>query len=158
MKQIAITIELSDERATQTFGERLGQLAGLGTVVYLYGELGSGKTTFVRGFLKGKGYFGRVKSPTYTIVESYDKAQLPIHHFDLYRFKDPEEIEYLGIRDYLYGNNIILIEWPEKGKGYLPNPTLKLTLEIIDRGRKVHLAAANLLGQEIIDKYENQKA
>lgn len=154
MKQIAITMELPNERATLALGEYLGQLAYSSMVIYLYGELGAGKTTLVRGFLHAKGYFGRVKSPTYTFVESYLDLKIPVHHFDLYRLNKPVEIECLSIRDYLQDKRIILIEWPEKGRGYLPEPTMKLTMEILPEGRKINLAAANLLGQTILDQFD----
>ena len=153
MKQIAITMELPTERATLLLGEYIGQLVNAGMVIYLYGELGAGKTTFVRGFLHAKGYFGKVKSPTYTFVEGYSDLHLPIYHFDLYRLSEPEEIEGISIRDYLSAKNIILIEWPENGRGFIPEPTIKLTMEIVDKGRKIHLAAANLLGQTVLDKF-----
>ena len=153
MKQIAITMELPTERSTLLLGEYVGQLVTSGMVIYLYGELGAGKTTFVRGFLHAKGYFGKVKSPTYTFVEEYLDLHLPIYHFDLYRLNKPEEIESISIRDYLSAKNIILIEWPEKGRDFIPEPTIKLSMEIIDTGRKIHLAAANLLGQTVLDKF-----
>lgn len=157
MKQIAITIELPTERATLALGEYLGQLANTSMVIYLYGDLGAGKTTLVRGFLHAKGYFGKVKSPTYTFVESYLELKLPIYHFDLYRLNNPAEVELLDIRDYAQNKGIILIEWPEKGRGFIPEPTIKLTLEILDNSRKVNLAAANLLGQTVLDKFNLQQ-
>ena len=154
MKQIAITMELPTERATLALGEYLGQLVHANMIIYLYGELGAGKTTFVRGFLHAKGYFGTVKSPTYTFVESYPDLKDPVHHLDLYRLNTPAELESIGIRDYLDNKSIILIEWPEKGRGFVPEPTIKLTMDIIEQGRKINLAAANLLGQTILDKFD----
>lgn len=154
MKQIALTMELPTERATLLLGEYLGQLAHANMVIYLYGDLGAGKTTFARGFLHTRGYFGKVKSPTYTFIESYSDLKCHIHHLDLYRLNKPEEIEGIGIRDYLTDDGIILIEWPEKGRGFLPEPTIKLTMEILTKGRKITLAAANLLGQTILDKFD----
>lgn len=157
MKQIAITMELPTEKATLALGEYLGQLANSSMIIYLYGELGAGKTTFVRGFLHARGYFGKVKSPTYTFVESYLELKLPVHHFDLYRLNKPAEIECISMRDYLHDKSIILIEWPEKGRGFLPDPTVKLTMEILGKGRKINLAAANLLGQTILDKFNTKQ-
>ena len=154
MKQIAVTLELPTERSTLLLGEYLGQLAHANMTVYLSGDLGAGKTTFVRGFLHARGYFGKVKSPTYTLLEAYPDLKCPILHLDLYRLLKPEELECISIRDHLNDKSIVLVEWPEKGRGYLPDPTLKLTMEMMEHGRKVHLAAANLLGQTILDKFD----
>lgn len=154
MKQIGITLELPNDRATFILGEHIAQLCNNKMVVYLYGELGTGKTTFTRGFLQGRGYFGKVKSPTYTLVEAYPTPKGKIYHLDLYRLQQPEELEFLGIRDYVSDTGILIIEWPELGKGYLPEPTLKITLGFHNGGRKVQLAAANLIGQEVLDKFE----
>lgn len=154
MKKIAINLELTNDKSTFAFGEHLGQLSRPQTVIYLNGELGTGKTTFARGFLKGRGYFGKIKSPTYTLVESYSCSSLTVYHLDLYRLKQAEELEFLGIRDYVANDGILLIEWPELGKGFIPEPSLKLQFDFHDEARKVTLAAANLLGQEIMDDFE----
>jgi tRNA threonylcarbamoyladenosine biosynthesis protein TsaE len=107
-------------------------------IVYLNGDLGTGKTTFTRGFLRALGHKDKVKSPTYTIVESYELASLNIYHFDLYRLIDAEELEYLGIRDYL--NNICLIEWSENGLGILPNADIQVNLQHYEiTSRKVEI-------------------
>lgn len=107
-------------------GRRLASYLRPPMVVYLQGPLGAGKTTFVRGILQGLGYLGSVKSPTYTIVEPYELAGVTLYHFDLYRLTDPEELEGLGIRDYLSANALCLIEWPERGDGFLPAADAKL--------------------------------
>lgn len=141
--------ELKNEQQTEIFGSSLYQLAtqlsaarqaSAAFVVYLQGDLGMGKTTLSRGFLKGAGYCGRVKSPTYTLVEPYEWADNYIYHFDLYRLGEPEELEFMGIRDYFDQSDkekfvICLIEWPEKGKGVLPPAMLEIALSFLDEGR-----------------------
>ncbi len=108
-------------------------------IIYLSGHLGAGKTTLVRGFLRALGHQGAVKSPTFTLVESYHFTSLVVHHFDLYRLESPEELEYIGIRDYSTANSICLIEWPEKGQGLLPAADISCYIDIIDTARKVKI-------------------
>ncbi len=150
MGQITTTLELPNEQATLNLGAHLGQLAQPKMIIYLYGTLGAGKTTLVRGFLQSMGYYGKVKSPTYTLVETYLELSPPIYHFDLYRLSNPEEVKYLGIQDYINNKEILLFEWPENGMGFLPKPSLKLTLSIVNEGRNAHLEATSLLGQKIL--------
>ncbi len=105
--------------------------------VYLMGELGAGKTTWVRGLLRALGVTGPVKSPTFTLVESYETAWGMLHHFDLYRLEDPEELEFLGIRDFLAEAGCLLFEWPERGEGFLPPPDLTVKISYAPSGRIV---------------------
>ncbi|MBI5448668.1 MAG: tRNA (adenosine(37)-N6)-threonylcarbamoyltransferase complex ATPase subunit type 1 TsaE [Gammaproteobacteria bacterium] len=115
------------------------------SVVYLEGELGAGKTTLVRGFLRSLGYQGPVKSPTYTLVESYFFDKQVVHHFDLYRLHDPEELSLMGIRDYFHANALVFIEWPQQGLLFLPSPTLRCQIECVEGGRVVKIQAFQLI-------------
>ena len=125
-------IELQDEAATIAFGEILSKklIKNLpsGGLVFLHGDLGAGKTTLTRGIIRGLGYQGAVKSPTYTLVEHYPNEYLQICHFDLYRMGHPEELEFIGARDDLVDGNLCLIEWPERAAGWLKEPDVEIYL------------------------------
>lgn len=144
--------ELPDAAATEALGARLAGACGDdGLVVYLHGELGSGKTTLVRGLLHALGHAGRVRSPTYTLVEPYELGARSVYHFDLYRLVDPEELEFMGIRDFLDPAALLLVEWPEKGAGWLPPAELDLSLAYADGGgRSARLAAAGARGEAVL--------
>ena len=130
---------LNDSEATEQFGAKLWAELPSKCLVFLHGELGAGKTTLVRGFLRAAGYTGAVKSPTYTLVEEYTIGERKIFHFDLYRVADPEELEWIGIRDYFDQDSVCFIEWPDMGKGFLPEPDRVISLVSEGTGRSVDM-------------------
>ena len=191
------SLQIINEEAMLELGAKLAYLSYRGLIIYLDGDLGAGKTTLVRGFLRAMGHQGAVKSPTFTIVEPYlldydklfnynvlddnlklntykEKQQdlrcsglkepvlkeaalkepgLKIYHFDLYRLEDPEELEYIGIRDYLDGQAIALIEWPEKGYGILPEADLVIKINHQKQQRQVELIPQSDRAQVLVSKF-----
>ena len=129
-----------------------------GSLVYLQGELGTGKTTWVRGFLRGIGYSGNVKSPTYTLVEVYQINGHQVNHFDLYRLEDPNELETIGLRDYLDGQGICLLEWPERAKDELTTPDLWLKIDYLQNRRQVEIAALSPRGDACLTQFSQNPA
>ena len=141
-----MTLTLHDEADTLALGRRLAQVCPAAAVIYLRGPLGAGKTTLVRGLLKGIGHQGPVKSPTYTLIEPYECGGRRFFHLDLYRIAAPTELEYLGLRELQEGEAVLLVEWPERGSGVLPPADLTLNIEYQPPGRYVHLQPHNDVG------------
>jgi len=130
------TRELADEAATLDAGRQFAQQLSAGATVYFDGDLGAGKTTFVRGVLQGLGHAGKVKSPTYTLVEPYELAGGAVYHFDLYRFADEYEWEAAGFNEYFNDSSICMVEWPEKAGKLLPTPDFEVKLRLLDNGER----------------------
>ena len=147
MKQV-----LTTEDQLIALAGQLARRVPAGSVIYLEGPLGAGKTTFSRGFLRGLGHQGRVKSPTYTLVEPYELAQVTVYHFDLYRLADAEELEFMGIRDYFGADTIALVEWPCRGQGILPAADLQVRLDYHPEGRHISLQALTAKGRQILQQ------
>ena len=138
---------LADEVATESFGACLAGICEDKGLFTLQGNLGAGKTTLSRGLIRALGHCGKVKSPTYTLVEPYEIGEFRIYHYDLYRLSDPEELEFLGMREQLGSDCLTLVEWPQKGAGLLPVPDLALTLEMDGQGRRISWLAGTESGE-----------
>jgi len=155
-----ISLELQGESLMLQFGNSIASAvsvalnekrsAAQSLLIALSGDLGAGKTTISRGILNGLGHSGSVKSPTYTLVEPYELPLGRVCHFDFYRLIDPEELEYMGFRDYLVEASLCLIEWPERGQGFLPNADIEIGIIQTEQGRTVNLKAGTDLGNKII--------
>ena len=146
--------EFYDEAAMRRFGQFLASFATNGLLITLQGDLGTGKTTLARGILEGLGYSGIVKSPTYTVVEPYELSVGMIYHFDLYRIFDPEELEFLGFRDYLNEGYLCIIEWPERGDRYVYSADLCIAIEPIEFGRKIYLRSNSREGEWVFQNIQ----
>lgn len=147
---VALSVDLADAAATEKLGAELAQFIEPDWIIYLYGELGAGKTTLVRGLLRQLGYQGNVKSPTYTLLEPYHFTDFSVFHFDLYRIADPDELEFIGLRDLLNQNHILLIEWPQQGEGVLPAADISLTLNYNNNGR---IASLSLISEKAENRF-----
>lgn len=140
-------LELRGAEAQERLGAALARACPRPLVVFLEGDLGAGKTTLARGFLRALGHSGAVRSPTFTLLEPYDFPAGPVFHLDLYRLADPDELAYLGLRDLLGPAAILLVEWPERGAGELPEPDLRVLIEHLGAGRRVRLVPLTARGQ-----------
>jgi len=149
---------LTDSDQTVQMGRDIALSITQATTIFLHGDLGAGKTTLTRGFVQALGHQGNVKSPTYTLVEPYEVGEWNIYHFDLYRLCDPEELEFMGIRDYFTNKSLCLIEWPQRGFGLLPQADVELSLTYDEMQRKVTLSANTENGQNIIDALTLRRA
>lgn len=145
-------ITLENEQETELLGAELWRVLPEKCLVFLNGDLGAGKTTLTRGVLRAAGYKGAVKSPTYTLVEEYSIENRLVFHFDLYRVKDPEELEWIGVRDYLEQQSLCFIEWAELGEGFIPEPDIGISIQTEGEGRVVDIKvqAENLTNKLIL--------
>lgn len=151
---------LTDETATIDMGKQIARVVqqlSTSLVVYLHGDLGAGKTTLTRGFVQGMGHQGKVKSPTYTLVEPYELPPWQVYHFDLYRLADPEELEYMGIREYFSQQSCCFVEWPEKGQDMIPSADIELWLHYVNEQREITLQANNSTGNSILQQLINSE-
>lgn len=142
---------LADLDSTDRLAKKIANALMPGVVIYLYGVLGAGKTTLVRAILGALGHTGVTKSPTYTLVETYNINSLHVNHFDLYRLADPSELEFIGIRDYMNGISVCILEWPDKGSGYIPSADLEVTIQLYADCRKAVLVATSPNGVKILE-------
>ncbi|MBU0744304.1 MAG: tRNA (adenosine(37)-N6)-threonylcarbamoyltransferase complex ATPase subunit type 1 TsaE [Gammaproteobacteria bacterium] len=147
-------IKIKTALAMRRLGGVIASSCVPGSVVYLQGELGAGKTTLVRGFLRRIGYKGHVRSPTFNLFETYQVKGQTICHFDLYRLIKPEELVYVGVVDYFNEENICLIEWPDHGKGFLPEADLFCSFDFVTKGqaRVVEISATSSKGEMMVEK------
>jgi tRNA threonylcarbamoyladenosine biosynthesis protein TsaE len=142
-----LDLKLPDAAATLRLGEALAAGVAPGTVLFISGDLGAGKTTLVRGLLQGLGYAGRAKSPTYALVEPYTFSSIDLYHFDFYRFKDRSEWLNSGFREYFNPDSVCVVEWPEKARDLLSPPDLQIRLEFDGEARRAQLEARSKAGK-----------
>ena len=146
--------DVADEQRTQAIAQNLAdavkKASPQGVVIHLEGDLGAGKTTFSRYVIQTLGHSGAVKSPTYTLVEPYELDEVNVYHFDLYRLADPEELEFMGIRDYFGTNTVCLVEWPERGGALLATADITITIKLEENIRCFTLTAEGEVGAGIL--------
>ena len=153
--RIVISLPLADESATAAFAAQLAGALKAGMVIHLCGDLGAGKTTLVRALLHALGHAGRVKSPTYTLLEQYEAGGLNLCHFDLYRFHGEEEWDAAGFRDEFNGHNVCLVEWPEKAQSLVPQADMEIRFEILPVGRNITICGNTVAGKECLRRLQN---
>lgn len=152
MTSHTLHLSLADEAQTLALGNKLAHSLRAATVIFLHGSLGAGKTTLSRAVVQGLGHKGNVKSPTYTLVEPYQVGGWQVYHFDLYRLADPEELEYMGIRDYFTPDSLCLVEWPERGQGILAAPDMDIKLQYDGVQRTALIEANTPVGVALLEK------
>ena len=145
---------VADESAMLRFGSNIATILQPGLTIFLQGNLGAGKTTLTRGVLRGLGYPGKVKSPTYNLIEVYKISKLYLYHFDFYRFENPAEWEEAGFREYFNPDSICMVEWPEKAGGLLPPADLKFFIHIAEAGRDVEIHAGTEAGRLCLKRWQ----
>lgn len=150
-----LNLVLPSAADTDRLGAALARALPNAAAIYLYGELGAGKTALVRAALRALGHQGAVRSPTYTLLEPYELNGRSIQHLDLYRLSDPQELEYLGLRDTV-DEGISLVEWPERGAGWLPAADLSIHLSYLDHGRAARLTAGSETGRTLLRALANE--
>lgn len=156
MGEFSWPMYLADASDTLALGARLGLAIDPPLTCNLGGDLGAGKTTLVRGFLRGLGHTGKVKSPTYGLVEHYQTDRCDVVHMDLYRLGHPQEVEFLALRDLYTQRSVVMVEWPERAARYLPNPDLVLHFEVSGNGRTVTCMAHSQIGETCLARMRNQ--
>lgn len=149
---IVLNLVLPSEQATKRFSQKLARCCPPEIVIYLEGDLGAGKTTLARGFIQSFG-FGKVKSPTYSLVESYENDNICIHHFDCYRLNSPEELDYIGVREY---QGIRLIEWANLGGGMISPADMTISLSGFDKHRDLHIQTHSCIGTQLCEDIKKQ--
>lgn len=149
-----ITLTLADEEETTALGRKIAAVIQPGFVVYLRGNLGAGKTTLTRGLLRELGFTGKVKSPTFTLVEVYTISRLNLYHIDLYRFTNPTEWRDSGFREYFDGESVCVVEWPENAGGLLPPPDIEIVFEILEQSRRIDIFTRENSVRQCLDSLE----
>ncbi|KTD71386.1 tRNA (adenosine(37)-N6)-threonylcarbamoyltransferase complex ATPase subunit type 1 TsaE [Legionella tucsonensis] len=151
------TLELPDETASEKFAAHLASCLYPSLIMTFSGDLGAGKTTIIRAMLKHLGIQSAIKSPTFSLVESYTCNHLTIHHFDLYRIHHEEELEYMGFRDYFTQESICCIEWSEHAGGALPQVDIRFKLGIKGAGREMQITALSTAGKRILARLAGER-